>query len=187
MKPIRYAALPGVLLAVSASALAAGNPSLREFSETPALVGVGPVYALPQAAYQPQQQETYNVVFSITKAAAAPNEINPSLEEVAHFVNLDASAGVPLSHLGIVAVIYEQASDVALDDEHYRQKYGVANPNLSLIQTLRNAGIDVTVSGQALAERHEQYNWIAPQVTLALSGVTTITNLEHQGYVLMPL
>jgi hypothetical protein len=39
---------------------------------------------------------------------------------------------------------------------------------------------------QAIAEHHEQYQWIAPQVMLALPGLTTSTTLEYQGYVLMP-
>jgi intracellular sulfur oxidation DsrE/DsrF family protein len=187
MKPIRYTALPAVFLAISGAALAADNPSAQSFWETPALVGVGPVHALPQAAYQPRPQDTYNIVFSITQAAAAPNEVNPSLGEVARLVNLYTSAGVPLSHLSLVAVIHGQAIDATLDDEHYRQKYSVANPNLGLIKTLRSAGVDVTAGGQSIANREEQYDWIAPQVTLTLSGLTTITNLQHQGYVLMPL
>ena len=98
-----------------------------------------------------------------------------------------SAAGVPLSHLKFVAVIYGQAIDTVLNDEYYRQKYGVDNPNLGLIRTLRTAGIDVAACGQAIAEHQEHYQWIAPQVTLALSGLTTITTLEHRGYVLMPL
>jgi hypothetical protein len=148
---------------------------------TPTVVGVGKVHPLPQAAYQPQPRDTYNVVFSITKAAIAATEINSSLERVARTVNLYTSAGVPLSHLGFVAVISGQATDAALDDGHYRQKYGVGNPNLGLIRTLRNAGVDVVVSGQALEDRQEQSLWIAPEVTLALSGLTTITH-DHAGY-----
>jgi intracellular sulfur oxidation DsrE/DsrF family protein len=60
-------------------------------------------------------------------------------------------------------------------------------PNLDLIRKLRNAGVDVAVCGQAVAEHQDQYAWIAPEVTLALSALTTITTLEHRGYVLMPL
>jgi hypothetical protein len=155
MKSIRQATLSGFFLAVSASAFAAGNPSPQELWQTPALVGVGKEHPLPQAAYQPQPQETYNVVFSITKAADTPTEINPSLEHVARVVNLYTSAGVPLSHLNFVAMIYEQAADAALDDEHYHQKYGVDNPNLGVIRTLRNAGIDVAVSGETIADQQE--------------------------------
>jgi intracellular sulfur oxidation DsrE/DsrF family protein len=79
------------------------------------------------------------------------------------------------------------AADVALDNEHYRQKYSVDNPNLDSIRKLRNAGVDVAVCGQAAAEHRDHYEWIALEVTLALSALTTITTLEHQGYVLMPL
>jgi intracellular sulfur oxidation DsrE/DsrF family protein len=187
MKPIQLLTLSGVLLAASTCALAAGEPAPQESWQTPALVGVGKEHPLPQAAYQPQPQETYDVVFSITKTADTPTEINPSLQHVARVVNLYTSAGVPLSHLKFVAMIYDQAADAALDDGHYHQKYGVDNPNLGLIRTLRNAGIDVAVSGETIADQQERNQWIAPQVTLALSGLTTITNLEHQGYVLIPL
>jgi intracellular sulfur oxidation DsrE/DsrF family protein len=145
------------------------------------------VHPLPQAAYQPQQQEVYSVVFSVTNAAETPTESNPALRHIARMVNLYTSAGVPLSHLRFVAVIYDNAIDATLDDEHYRQKYGVDNPNLSLIRTLRNAGIDVAASGQTLVRNQERDEWISPEVTLALSGMTTISNLEHLGYVLMPL
>jgi intracellular sulfur oxidation DsrE/DsrF family protein len=186
MKPIQCMTLLGSILAVSAPVLAANDPP-QDFWQTPALVGVGKIHPLPHAAYQPQPGETYSVVFSITKAADTPTETNSALQHVARAVNLYASAGVPSSHLKFVAVIYGQAIDTVLDDEHYRQKYGVDNPNLALIRTLHTAGIDVVACGQAIAEHHEQYQWIAPQVTLALSGLTTITTLEHRGYVLMPL
>ena len=187
MKPTRHVIFSTVLPAVSTSTLAAQSPSVQGPWQTPAIVGVGKVDPLPQAAYQPQQQEVYSVVFSVTKAAEKPTEINPALRQVARMVNLYSSAGVPLSHLRFVAVISDNAIDATLDDEHYRQKYGVDNPNLPLIRTLRNAGIDVAASGQALVRNQEQQGWIAPEVTLALSGMTTITNLERRGYVPMPL
>jgi hypothetical protein len=38
-----------------------------------------------------------------------------------------------------------------------------------------------------MAEHHFQYEWIAPNVTLALSALTTITVLENEGYALMSL
>jgi intracellular sulfur oxidation DsrE/DsrF family protein len=186
MKSIQRTVLLGVILAVSASALAVGDASPQEFWQTPALAGVGKIHPLPKAAYQPQRNETYKVVFSVTNAGK-PDEVNPSLDRVARTVNLYASAGVPLNHLKFVAVMSGAATDGALDNEHYRQKYGADNPNLNLIRKLRNAGVDVAVCGQAAAEHQDQYEWIAPEVTLALSALTTITTLEHQGYALVPL
>jgi intracellular sulfur oxidation DsrE/DsrF family protein len=186
MKPMRLILLSLALLAVSGYTLAAEKPAGNDAAQTPALVGVGKVYPLPRAAYQPRRDDTFSVVFSITKPAAEPGDTNPSFRTVARIVNLYASAGVPLSHLQFVVVVDGQAIDSVLDNAHYRQKYGVDNPNLILIRTFRNAGIDVAACGQTLTQLGQE-GWVSPEVTLALSGVTTIINLQHQGYALVPL
>jgi intracellular sulfur oxidation DsrE/DsrF family protein len=187
MKSIQPAVLFAVVLAVSASTLACGDNSSEQFWQTPALRGVGKMHPLPKAAYQPQRNETYKIVFSVTIGGSQPDEVSPSLDRVARTVNLYASAGVPLNHLKFVAVMSGAATDGALDNQHYRRKYGVDNPNLDLIRVLRKAGVDVAVCGQAAAEHQDRYEWIAPEVTLALSALTTISTLEHQGYALLPL
>ena len=94
---------------------------------------------------------------------------------------------MPLDHLKFVAVLHGAATAAALDNAHYKQQFGVDNPNLEIIRKLRAAGTDVAVCGQAMAEHHFQYEWIAPNVTLALSALTTITVLENEGYALMSL
>jgi intracellular sulfur oxidation DsrE/DsrF family protein len=186
MKSIRSVVLSAIIVAGSVAVLAADGAPSQEFWQTPTLAGVGRMHPLPRAAYQPEKKETYKIVFSV-QAGSKPDELNPSLDRVARTVNLYVWAGVPLNHLKFVAVMYGAATDAALDNEHYRQKYSVDNPNLDLIRKLRNAGVDVAVCGQAVAEHGDHYEWIAPEVTLALSALTTITTLQHQGYELMPL
>jgi intracellular sulfur oxidation DsrE/DsrF family protein len=186
MKSIQSVVLWAIMVACSAAAFAADFAPSQEFWQTPALEGVGKMHPLPRAAYQPEKNEIYKIVFSV-QAGSKPDELNPSLDRVARTVNLYVSAGVPLNHLKFVAVMYGAATDAALDNEHYRQKYSVDNPNLDLIRKLHNAGVNVAVCGQAVAEHRDHYEWIAPEVTLALSALTTITTLEHEGYVLMPL
>ena len=145
------------------------------------------MHALPQAAYQPDAKATYKVVFGFTGAAAKPDQVSPGLERVARTVNLYVHAGVPLKHLHFVAIAYGAATAIALDDAHYQKQYGVPNPNLPVIAQLRKAGVAVAVCGQAVAEHEYQYDWIDQRVTLALSALTTITELQQQGYALMPL
>jgi intracellular sulfur oxidation DsrE/DsrF family protein len=171
---------------VSAAALAGTDPSstLQPW-QTPSIVGVGKIIALPASAYQPSPAETYSVVFSIAHAAQTAADVNPGLRKVARLVNLYTAAGVPLSHLRFVVVINEDAIDATLEDTQYRQKYGMDNPNLTLVQSLRNAGIDIAVSGQALARGKRTA--VDPAVTVALSGMVTLTELQHQGYVLITL
>jgi intracellular sulfur oxidation DsrE/DsrF family protein len=167
------------------SAFAQGQPA--GFWVTPAIDGFGRIHPLPQGAYQPNPAETYKIVFSVTAAAKTPSDVSFALDRVARTVNLYVSAGVPLSHLKFVAVVSGPATAIALDDAHYKAAFGVANPNLLLISELRKAGVDVAVCAQAVAEHEYDYAWLDPSVTLALSALTTISTLEQQGYLLLPL
>jgi intracellular sulfur oxidation DsrE/DsrF family protein len=169
------------LFAVSPASAADG------FWQNPAITTAGHMHSLPQAAYQPDRQAIYKVVFGLTKASDDPAKVNPSLDRVARTVNLYSSAGVALNHLKFVAVAYGPATALALNDEQYRKLYHVANPNLPVIAELRKAGIDVAVCGQAVAEHQYKYDWVDSHVTLALSALTTISVLQQQGYALVPL
>jgi intracellular sulfur oxidation DsrE/DsrF family protein len=151
------------------------------------ITAAGAYHPLPHAAYQPDRNATYKVVFALTKASDKPDQINPGIERVARTVNLYASAGVPLDHLKFVAVAYGPATAVVLDDAHYKAQFGTNNPNLAVIGQLRKAGVDVAVCGQAMAEHHYPADWASKDVTLSLSALTTITELQQQGYALMPL
>lgn len=152
-----------------------------------AITASGNFQPLPHAAFQPSKTVTYKVVFGMTKASAEPGQVNPALERVARTVNLYVSAGVPLDHLKFVAVAYGPATALVLDNAHYRAQFGVDNPNLPVIAQLHQAGVTVAVCGQAVAEHHYQDAWVAKDAEVALSALTTITELQQQGYALMPL
>lgn len=182
-KPMKNFIISTALLWAWTPVLMAATPAM----ESPGIAGEAAIHPLPHAAYQPQKDATYKVVFALTKAGDTPQEVSPSLLRVARAVNLYASAGVPLTHLKFVAVAYGQATGITLDDEHYKGKFGVPNPNLALIHKLKSVGVDVAVCGQAVPESKFEYGWISPDVTVALSALTTITVLQQQGYALMPL
>ena len=181
VKPSTLAAVIGLAFA-SSGALAADG-----FWQATTILAAGKIHPLPQAAYQPDAKATYKVVFGLTMASAKPGEISPALQRVARTVNLYVNAGVPLKHLHFVAVASGAATAIALDDVHYQKQYGTPNPNLPVIEQLRKAGVDIAVCGQAVAEHDYQYDWIDKRVTLALSALTTITELQQKGYALMPL
>ncbi len=169
------------------AALAVTVATASDTETSPVITVAGTTHAVPNPAYKPDPKATYKVVFAMTAAAKTPDQVNPAIERVARAVNLYTGAGVPVSHLKFVAVAYGAATAVALDDEHYKAAYGVANPNLPVIAQLRKAGVDITVCGQAVREHQYEYGWIDRSVTVALSAITTITSLEQSGYHLMPL
>ncbi len=179
-------ALAGLSVA-QVSVRAATPPRPADFWATPTVAGYGKMHFDAAAQFRPQPGHRYKVVFALTHPSTSPADVNPALDHVARTVNLYAASGVPLSHLKFVAVAYGAATPAVLDDAHYRARFGVANPNLPLIAALRKAGVTVSVCSQAIAEHDFEDDWIAPGVVLSLSGLTTITTLESEGYALMPL
>ena len=181
------------LAAISLSVLAAPPPSLSEplnapgFWTTPTIPGYGRIHYLPQANYLPDKNKTYKVVFALTKAAPSADKVNPALDHIARAVNLYVAAGVPVSHLKFVGIAYGPATPLAIDNEHYRAKFGIDNPNLKLVKMLRKNGVDIAVCAQAVAEHGFQEDWVSPDVTLALAGLTTVIDLQQVGYALMPM
>jgi intracellular sulfur oxidation DsrE/DsrF family protein len=179
--------MAATLVAVASVSAHAAPADPAGFWTTPTIQGYGNIHYLPGSAFKPQPGHTYKVVFAMTQDAKDPSKVNPALDHVARTVNLYVAAGVPPAKLKFVAVAYGAATALALDDAHYQAAYGVPNPNLPLITELKKAGVTVAVCGQAVAEHHFGYDWIDANVTLALSGLTTVTTLEQQGYALMPL
>ncbi|WP_426661745.1 DsrE family protein [Rhodanobacter aciditrophus] len=169
-----------VLGLLPATAMAADN-------QAPVITATGAFHPVPHATFLPDRNATYKVVFAMTKPSGKPDQVNPALERVARTVNLYAASGVPLDHLKFVAIAYGPATALVLDDAHYRAKFGVANPNLAAIAQLHKAGVTVAVCGQAVVENHFENAWVAKDVQVALSALTTITELQQQGYALMPL
>jgi intracellular sulfur oxidation DsrE/DsrF family protein len=175
-----------VLAAVALAAATAGAAAADPVWVNPAIQEFGAVVSLPDSGMQPSKDTDYRVVFNVT--AGGPNEkINPSLDRVARTVNVFASAGVPLSHLHFVAVLHGPATPAVLDNDHYREKFSVDNPNIKLISALQKAGVKVVVCGQALAHNKFPHEWVNKEVEITLSALSDVIILEQQGYVLFPL
>ena len=152
----------------------------------PTIADYGPVVSLPDAAMQPSKDIDYKVVFNVTTGGDS-DKVNAGLDRVARTVNIFTSAGVPTSHLHFVAVIHGPATPSVLDNQHYRQKFNVDNPNIKLISELGQAGVKVVVCGQALAHNKFPHDWVNPDVELTLAAISDLIILQQQGYVLMPM
>ena len=179
----------GLLLGASASA--ATNTATAENASTAGwqtgiITSGGKIHPVPpNAVYMPDPKATYKIIFALTRGNDDPSKVSPAVERLARTVNLFTAAGVPLSHLKFVAIAYGAATPVALDDKHYEDQFLVHNPNLPIIHELRKAGVDIVVCGQAWAEYKYHFDWLDHDVPVALSGVTTITELQLKGYALM--
>ncbi|MDE2235808.1 MAG: DsrE family protein [Gammaproteobacteria bacterium] len=178
--PLFVAALIGITLSSTLWAAPIG-PWI-----TPAIQSDGPMHPLPDAAYQPSKSKVYKAVFAVTRPSKGANDPDGGLTPVARAVNVFASAKVPLNHLRFVVLIYGiDASPMVLDNAHYKERFGTDNPNLKIIRELKAAGVKVVVCGQALAALGIEHSWVDPDVTIALSALSTMVILQDQGYALI--
>jgi len=172
----------GAVLALAAAGFAAPAHAAAPKWSYPAIKGFGPVHPLPDAAMQPSKDKVYKAMFDVTKPITDPSKPNSGLDHVARAVNVFASAGVPLSHLHFVAVLHGPSTAAVLDNDHYRAKYNVDNPNIKLISELKKAGVKVEVCGQALADNDFQHAWVNKEVTITLSALSDAVIYGDEGY-----
>ena len=111
--------------------------------------GFGAITPMPDAKERRDQSLRYRVLFSVTKAAATPDQVNPCLEKVARFINLLGADGVHPKLGDVVVIMHGPATPLVLTDARYAERNkGASDPNLALIAALRSAGVSVRVCSQ---------------------------------------
>ena len=111
--------------------------------------------------------------------------VNKGLARAARFVNLFAlgEAGGSKVHV----VLHGQATRVALSDVAHRREFGEVNPNTEIIRSLRKAGEQIRVCGQAVI--HVGYGTVdaGRDVEVTLSAMTAIVNRQMDGFAYLPI
>ncbi|HVA58105.1 MAG TPA: DsrE family protein [Gemmatimonadaceae bacterium] len=181
---VRAFALALVAMVAVASTAAAQQPA--GFWTYPAIKDYGPVHVWPQAGVRPDANTTYKAVFDLTQPAKE-DQVNPGLEKVARTVNAFAAVGTSLSHLKFVVIVHGPATPIVLGADEFQAKYGHANPNLAIIEALKKAGVDVKVCGNALGEFQFTPADLNPDVSVALSALSTLVILQNEGYALVSM
>jgi intracellular sulfur oxidation DsrE/DsrF family protein len=114
--------------------------------------------------------------------ATAKNEINGGIGEVARKVNLHVAAGVPQKNIDVVIIVHAGALFAFLNNEKYKRKYGIDNPNVTLIKELQNFGAKIIVCGQAMTFLKLEMQDLVPGIKEALSAQTVLSTYELKGY-----
>ena len=170
---------------VSASPVFAGAAAIQM-----PVPGYGIPFDTKGAAERPDPAVRYRVVFNATRAAAKSGIVLPALERAARLLNLFAQEGVRMQPGDVVIVVSGPATPGVLTDAAYARRAGDpqvhANPNLPLIDALRNAGAVVSVCSQALQGQKINAAEVAPAVRRDVSAMTTLAALQLRGYALIP-
>jgi len=173
---IRASALLGFLAGFSISMFA--QSSTLPIPGTPAARDV------PGAKELPDPNLTYKVVFDLRDAAPKIGDINPGLTGVVQFVNTLAKYGVPADHRKIAVVLHRNATEIILNNETFKERnHGQDNPNIELIRSMKNAGVDFRVCGQSVLAHKIDPKTIMPEIELDLWALTTLVDFQLRGYI----
>ncbi len=122
------------------------------------------------------------VIFDISQSSEDKSMRNKYIETAARFLNMHADAGMKPEQLKVAMTIHGSAWQDALDNDTYKEKFGVDNPNLPLINALSEAGVDIIICGQTASYRGMTKETINPNVKMALSAMTALLQYQNQGY-----
>ena len=167
------------LLAPALSAQQAAVPG-------PVIFSAGAVFPISEVDFSTPPDLEYRVAFEVGQASPSPDLLNVAFNSVARFLNMHVRSGVPREHLRAAVVVHGTAGWEILDDQAYRERYGVANPNKDLLVELLDYGVQVILCGQTAASRGIPDQSRIEGVQVALSAMTAFVVLQEQGYRVNP-
>ena len=148
----------------------------------PIIENYGKVFKVENPDYKVDTKKTFKAVFDIMTSPEDLNQVNPSIETAARFLNMHAQNGVPLEQLKVALVIHNQASKDVISSAAYKTKYGTNNPNEELLKALMAAKADIIFCGQSSASRGFPKEELLEGVQLSLSAMTALIQLQDDNY-----
>ncbi len=161
--------------------------SCSPFAQTPQRVNPvikseGGIFEIPFAVEKPDPGMVYNIIIEVERPSEKPDTLNWALNNVARLLNLHSVGGVLPANMNVVVAIHGGAAYTTMNNEQYRAKYKMDNPNLKLYQELQAAGVKMFICGQSILARGIDRSRLVPEVKPAVSMLTTVTTYQLKGY-----
>ncbi|WP_297337157.1 DsrE family protein [Algoriphagus sp.] len=165
--------------------LLASFPTWAQVAQFPIVKGYGGIFEIPDATERPDPSLEYKILVDLISGADNPAQINRYVDNVARLMNLHGLAGVPKERLHVKVVVHGGAVFSILNHEKYQERFKTDNPNLKVLDALKEGGAEILVCGQSLIARGFTKEDLWPDVVLAHSMLTTATTYVPQGYVML--
>jgi intracellular sulfur oxidation DsrE/DsrF family protein len=164
--------------------IALPRPAHAQSSQALPIPSVDSAIDFPNSHEMPDPSLVYKIVFDIGKAAPKVDDVNPALTFISRFFNTLAKGGVPADHRKFVVVFHQEGTPIALNNAAFKTlNDGHDNPNIALLRSMKEAGVDFRVCGQGVLSRKIDMATILPEVQIDQWAMTTIMNLQVRGYV----
>jgi intracellular sulfur oxidation DsrE/DsrF family protein len=184
MRPCLRAA--GVLVVASLGSVppASGQPPAAR--PGPVIEQFGAVFTVPSPDLAIPAGFTFKLLFDVSQAAAAADQVNARLDAVARFLNMHAQAGVHRDRLHAAIVVHGAAGKDLLQSAAYRAKFETDNPNQPLVEALLKSGVRIVLCGQTAMSRGLDREKLIDGVQVALSAMTAHAILQEEDYRIVP-
>ncbi len=134
----------------------------------------------------PDPSRDYKLLFKLS--AKNPDslsmEINRSIDEVARILNLHVASGIPAGKIYPVIILQGAGLEALLNNDAFRKTHSFDNPNLHVVSDLAKAGAKFIACGQSMAFQEIKKENLLPEVKVAFSAKTALSDYQLQGYVL---
>ncbi len=152
----------------------------------PIISGFGGVVTVENGVEPPRAG--MKVVLDVTAEAKKPDEVNKGLDRAARLLNLYGVSGLTASDVRVTVVLHGEATMSVLTDAAWESRFQTAhNPNLPLIRSLRKAGVEVFVCGQALSYKKIAREEVSPEIPVAVAAMTVLLNRQTDGFAYVPV
>ena len=178
-------AIPFLLMVLVTANPAAAQDSRWAAAKAPAVPEADGYVPIPAAAVPPSPTHIYKAIFDATHAADRPDRLIPALNMAGSELNALRVSGVPPENAQFVVVFHGAAARGVLNNETYKARFGVDNPNLSVLKELKSTGVQLYVCGQQLASEDVDRATLAPDVEVASDALTVLMTFQNRGYALM--
>lgn len=170
--------LLGIFLSVSFQLSAQNNrvdgKIIKDFGET---------FNIENQDIKTDSSATFKVIFDVLKTSEDKSIPNKYIVTAARFLNMHANEGMSKDQLKVAMTIHGGAWQDVLNNKDYKEKFGVDNPNLKLINQLNDAGVDIILCGQTAVYRGLDKDNVIPSVKFALSAMTALIQYQNNGYI----
>src|SRR6185295_191221 len=112
-------------------------------------------------------------------------QILPALNMAGSELNALGGSRIPDTKTKFVIAVHGAAVSGLLDDEHYKARFGVNNPNLPVIAGLTKSGVQIYVCGQQLAFDGTDAKTLTSDVKVASDALIVLMTYQNQGYALL--
>ena len=142
----------------------------------------GETYNVENKDIETDTSAEFKVIFDVSQSSTDKSVINKYIVTAARFLNMHANEGMKKEQLRVAMTIHGGAWQDVLNNEAYKEKFGVDNPNLELINELTEAGADIIICGQTAGARGLNKTNVNPNVKFALSAMTALLQYQNNGY-----